>query len=88
MLRERPILREYRGPHAAPVAAAPATGGDDLSELIAQADTLRHSLGYTWADLSNLCGEDSKTLDRRGLVRLIGKLGAAQPVGGAIDVNS
>ncbi|MBD2107409.1 hypothetical protein [Nodosilinea sp. FACHB-13] len=76
-MRERPILAQYRGPAAAP-AATPATGGDNLGDLIAQVDSLRHSLSYTWADLTSLCGEDSKTLDRRGLVKLIGDLGAIQ----------
>lgn len=79
MLKERPIPRQYRGP-AAGAAAAPATGGDNLEELIGQADALRQALGYQrWADLSPLCdGEDPKTLDQRGLVRLIGQLGSMQ----------
>lgn len=93
MLKERPILRQYRGPAVAAATAPPSTGGEDLSELIAQADALRRSLVYTWSDLTSLCGEDSKTLDRRGLVRLIGLLGTIQrqgpgqlPLpGGAID---
>lgn len=80
-MRERPILREYRGPQAA-AAAAQATGGENLGDLIAQADALRHSLGYQrWADLTPLCGEDPKTLDQRGLVRLIGQLGSMQREG-------
>lgn len=81
MLKERPILRQYRGPAVAAAAAPPATGGENLGDLIAQADALRHSLGYTWSDLTSLCGEDSKTLDRRGLVKLIGQLGAIQREG-------
>lgn len=78
-MRERPILREYRGPAVA-AAAAPATGGEYLGNLIAQADALRRSLGYQrWADLTPLCdGDDPKTLDQRGLVKLIGQLGTMQ----------
>lgn len=79
-MRERPILAQYRGPTTAP-AAAPATGGEDLTDLIVQADVLRRLLSYSWADLSSMCGEDSKTLDRRGLVKLIGTLGAMQREG-------
>jgi len=82
MLRERPILAQYRGPADAP-AAAPSTGGENLGDLIAQADVLRLELGYQrWADLVPLCdGEDPKALDRRGLVKLIGTLGAMQREG-------
>lgn len=81
-MRERPILRQYRGPAAA-AAAVPATGGEDLSDLIAQADVLRQLLGYErWADLAPLCdGNDPKDLNRRGLVWLIGQLGAMQREG-------
>ncbi len=76
---ERPIRAQYRGPAAA-AAATPATGGENLGPLIAQADALRQTLGYErWADLTPLCdGDDPKTLDRRGLVRLIGALGSLQ----------
>lgn len=81
-MRERPILRNYRGPSLA-AAAVPATGGEYLGVLIGQADALRQSLGYQrWADLAPLCdGEDPKALDRRGLVKLIGQLGAMQREG-------
>ncbi|MBW4486108.1 MAG: hypothetical protein KME14_26595 [Tildeniella torsiva UHER 1998/13D] len=81
-MRERPILRQYRGPAVA-AAAAPATGGEDLSDFIAEADALRQSLGYKrWADLTPLCdGTDPKDLDRRGLVKLIGQLGVMQREG-------
>ncbi|MBD1917431.1 MULTISPECIES: hypothetical protein [Cyanophyceae] len=79
----RPILRQNRGPATAPAADPPATGGDNLGVLIAQADALRKVLGYQrWADLTSLCdGNDPKTLDQRGLVKLIGQLGAMQREG-------
>ncbi|MBE9159736.1 hypothetical protein IQ265_23290 [Nodosilinea sp. LEGE 06152] len=82
MLRERPILRQYRGPQAAD-AATPATGGEDLSDLIAQADVLRRLLGYElWIDLTVLCdGNDPRDLNRRGLVWLIGQFGVMQREG-------
>jgi len=82
-MRERPILRQYRGPQVAAAPAAPATGGEDLTDLIVQADVLRLQLGYQrWADLMPLCNDhDPKTLDRRGLVRLVGQLGAMKREG-------
>lgn len=80
-MHSRPILRQYRGPAEAPAVVVPSTGGDNLGDLITQADILRQALGYTWADLTSLCGEDSKTLDQRGLVKLIGQLGSMQREG-------
>ncbi|MGG6237210.1 hypothetical protein ACQ4N7_01115 [Nodosilinea sp. AN01ver1] len=75
-MRERPILRKNRGPQQATATPA-STGGEYLGDLIAQADVLRLELGYQrWADLKPMCGgEDPRTLNRRGLVQLIGQLG-------------
>ncbi|WP_035990253.1 hypothetical protein [Leptolyngbya sp. KIOST-1] len=75
-MRERPILRQNRGPQQA-TANPTATGGEYLGDLIVQADVLRLELGYQrWADLKPLCdGNDPRTLNRRGLVWLIGQLG-------------
>lgn len=74
-MRERPIPRQYRGPAVA-AAATPATGGDNLGDLIAQADALRHSLGYPrFSSLAPWC-DDGKplTTDADGLELLIERL--------------
>ncbi|MGB3309972.1 MAG: hypothetical protein WBG32_14600 [Nodosilinea sp.] len=78
-MRDRPILAKHRGPTTA-TSTIPATGGEDLTPLILEADVLRIQLGYQrWADLKPLCnGQDPKTLDRRALVSLIGLLGKEQ----------
>ena len=72
-------------------APPPATGGEDLSSFIAEADGLRILLGFArWSDLAPLCdGADPKDLDRRGLVKLIGDLGAMYRYrkGAGLDVD-
>ena len=76
MLRERPIRAQYRGPAAAAAAAPPSTGGENLGELIAEVDALRHGLGYSrWSHLSAWCDDGSPlTTDRGGLERLLERL--------------
>lgn len=82
MPKERPIKRGQQGPAVA-IDVELATGGEDLSVFIAEADALRLALGFArWADLAPLCdGTDPKDLDRRGLVKLIGDLGQLQKQG-------
>lgn len=71
-MADRPILRP-RPPAPTGPDPAPATGGDDLTPLIVQADILRIALEYSrWDDLRPHCnGADPKTLDRGELVQLI-----------------
>lgn len=74
-MRERPILAQYRGPAVA-AAAAPAAGGDNLGDLIAQVDAIRFELGYPrWSSLRAWCDDgDPLTTDRGGLERLFERL--------------
>lgn len=75
MLRERPIRAQYRGPATA-AAVTPATGGDNLGLLIAEADALRLHLGYPrFSSLAAWC-DDGKplTTDADGLELMIERL--------------
>lgn len=75
MLRERPILAQYRGPAVA-AAAAPAIGGDNLGPLIAEADVLRRQLGYPrFSSLKAWCDDGQPlTTDADGLELMIERL--------------
>jgi len=71
---DRPITRHYRGPAAA-AAFCPGLGGDNLSDLIAEVDTLRLELGFSrWSHLRPWCDDDPLTTDGGGLERLVERL--------------
>lgn len=75
MLNQRPIRAQYRGPATA-AAVTPATGGDNLGPLIAEAEVLRFELGYPrFSSLAPWC-DDGKplTTDANGLELMIERL--------------
>ena len=74
-MQSRPIHRNYRGPTTA-AGTAPATGGEDLGHLIAEADALRYELGYPrFSSLKHWCDDGQPlTTNADGLELMIERL--------------
>lgn len=74
-MHSRPIPRHHRGPYTA-TTTAPSTGGDNLGQLIAQADALRIELGYPrFSSLKTWCDDGQPlTTDADGLELMIERL--------------
>jgi hypothetical protein len=74
-MHNRPLLPQYRGPYTAPTTTAP-TGGQNEGKLIAEADSLRVSLGYTrFSSLKAWCDDGQPlTTDGDGLELMIERL--------------
>ncbi|HSP30459.1 MAG TPA: hypothetical protein VLO13_00335 [Halomonas sp.] len=72
---ERPIRAAHLGPRLA-TATTPATGGDNLGPLIAEADALRLALGYPrFSSLKAWCDDGQPlTTDADGLELMVERL--------------
>jgi hypothetical protein len=75
MLKEKPIKRTQLGPYGATADNSP-TGGDDLSDLIAEAQALQKALGFSrFEGMWPWCDDGAPdTADRWGLECLVERL--------------